>query len=56
MLRTRILAAATAALLALGMSVGGAGAANAHHNAGHTTGGTADSPCSQDDRFDGGTK
>lgn len=61
MMRTRFLAAATAAFLALGMSVGGAGAAFAHHSSGHTTGGggttnTADSPCNFEPGFEGGTK
>ncbi len=62
MLRTRILAAATAALLTLGMSLGGAGAAFAHHQDGHTQGGggggggTADSPCNFEPGFESGTK
>lgn len=50
MLRTRILAAATAAVLMLGMSVGGAGAALAAPPAG-VGGGPADSPCNQEPGF-----
>lgn len=63
MMRTRILAAATAVVLVLGMSLGGAGAAFAHHQDGHTQGGgggggggTADSPCNFEPGFESGTK
>jgi len=66
MMRTRFLAAATAAVLMLGMSVGGVGAAFAvqppgvgQGEGGGGGGGTtnpADSPCSQNPLFDGGTK
>lgn len=50
MLRTRILAAATVAILALGMSVGGAGAALAAPPPG-VGGGPADSPCNFEPGF-----
>lgn len=67
MMRTRFLAAATAAVLALGMSVGGVGTALAVQapgvGAGEGVGGGgggggsgADSPCNFEPGFDGGTK
>ncbi len=48
-LRSRIIAGVTAIAIGLGLAAGGTAAAFA-------TGGPADSPCSKDDRFDGGTK
>lgn len=48
-LRSRIIAGVTAIAIGLGLAAGGTGVAFA-------TGGPADSPCSKDDRFDGGTK